>query len=112
MSGKDLRLKRFIASHDGRTVLFPLDHGVTCGPVPGLECLENAIRAGVLGGADGLVLHKGMLPYLEPVRERLPGRLHAPFRKHPARDLPFSQGARGDGRRSAPARSRRGFGCT
>ena len=46
---------------------------MTCGPVRGIERLEEPIRAGVLGGADGLVLHKGMLAHLEPVRERLPG---------------------------------------
>ncbi|MEN6487072.1 MAG: 2-amino-3,7-dideoxy-D-threo-hept-6-ulosonate synthase [Syntrophobacteraceae bacterium] len=73
MNGRELRLKRFIAPYDGRTVVFPLDHGVTCGPVHGLEYLENAVLAGVRGGADGLVLHKGMLACLRSVRERLPG---------------------------------------
>jgi len=73
MSGKTLRLKRFGAPSDGRMVILPLDHGVSCGPVPGLERMADVIRMGIKGGADGLVLHKGMMPCLEHVRERRPG---------------------------------------
>lgn len=73
MSGKTLRLKRFVAAPDGKMVILPLDHGVSCGPVPGLERMAGAVKMGIKGGADGLVLHKGMLSCLEPVRDRLPG---------------------------------------
>jgi fructose-bisphosphate aldolase, class I len=73
MNGKVLRLKRFTHSASGRIVIFPLDHGVSCGPIPGLEDMDRVIRLGVRGGADALVLHKGMLRFLEPIRERLPG---------------------------------------
>jgi predicted phospho-2-dehydro-3-deoxyheptonate aldolase len=73
MNGKILRLKRFTHSASGRIVIFPLDHGVSCGPIPGLENMDRVIRLGVRGGADALVLHKGMLRFLEPIRERLPG---------------------------------------
>lgn len=75
MSGKGLRLKRLLPSSDGRTVIFPLDHGVSCGPIPGLECIGEAIRLGSRGGADALVLHKGMLSYLDSVEGRIPGIL-------------------------------------
>jgi predicted phospho-2-dehydro-3-deoxyheptonate aldolase len=73
MNGKALRLKRLIAPQDGRMVILPMDHGVSCGPIPGLQRLEQAISVGIQGGADALVLHKGMLPYLEPVAQALPG---------------------------------------
>ena len=73
MSGKILRLKRFIAAHDGRIVILPLDHGLSCGPIPGLERMQQAISMGMRGGADALVLHKGMLRYLESLPGPLPG---------------------------------------
>lgn len=73
MSGKTLRLRRFIGPSDGRTVILPLDHGVSCGPVAGLERMAGVIRMGIKGGADGLVLHKGMMACLDPLRERHPG---------------------------------------
>ena len=73
MSGKTLRLKRFFAAHDGRIVILPLDHGLSCGPIPGLESMEQAIAMGMRGGADALVLHKGMLRYLESLPGPLPG---------------------------------------
>jgi fructose-bisphosphate aldolase, class I len=73
MSGKKLRLKRIISPVDGRTVIFPLDHGVTWGPLPGLERIEDAVENGIRGGADALVLHKGMLRCLESAVRPLPG---------------------------------------
>ena len=73
MGGKTLRLKRFRNSPNGRMVILPLDHGVSLGPIPGLEHPESAIRMGVLEGADALVLYKGMLGFLEGMRGRLPG---------------------------------------
>lgn len=73
MSGKTLRLKRFIAAHDGRIVILPLDHGLSCGPIPGLLRMEQAVAMGVRGGADALVLHKGMLRCLDSLPGPLPG---------------------------------------
>ena len=73
MGGRALRLKRFRNSPDGRIVILPLDHGVSLGPIPGLERPENVIRMGVREGADALVLYKGMLGFLEGLTENLPG---------------------------------------
>lgn len=73
MSGKILRLKRLGIEPGRRLLIFPLDHGVTCGPIPGLVRLESAIQMGVSGEVDALVLHKGMLRLLESVPSRLPG---------------------------------------
>lgn len=73
MGGKTLRLQRFFTRGDGRLVLFPLDHGVSCGPIRGLEDMAAVMRYGINSGADGLVLHKGMMAYLERLSGRLPG---------------------------------------
>jgi class I fructose-bisphosphate aldolase len=73
MNGKVLRLKRFMRSPSGRVVVFPLDHGVSCGLIPGLEDMDRVIRLGVTGGADAFVLHKGMMRFLEPMTGTLPG---------------------------------------
>ncbi len=73
MNGKVLRLKRFMGSPSGRIVVFPLDHGVSCGIIPGLEDMDRVIRLGVSGGANALVLHKGMMRFLEPMTGSLPG---------------------------------------
>ncbi len=72
MSGKGLRLKRILSPADGRAVILPLDHGVTLGPIPGIERIHATIEAGVRGGADALVLHKGMLRCLESTTGRMP----------------------------------------
>jgi len=58
---------------DGRSVVLPLDHGVTMGPIPGIERLEATIESGVRGGADALILHKGMLRCLHPANGQTPG---------------------------------------
>ncbi len=61
MSGKALRLKRFQTSPNGRIVILPLDHGVSLGPIPGLERPEAVVRMGVKEGANALVLYKGIV---------------------------------------------------
>ena len=41
-SGKKRRLKR-IFQNDNKTVIVPMDHGVTIGPVTGLVNMQNTI---------------------------------------------------------------------
>ncbi|NTW37398.1 MAG: hypothetical protein HGB17_15015 [Syntrophobacteraceae bacterium] len=72
MSGKILRLKRSGIQPDRRLVIFLLDHGVTCGPIHGLESPQRVIRMGAEGGVNALVLHKGMFAFLEPLEVDLP----------------------------------------
>jgi len=72
-TGRTLRLKRLVNPEDGRIVVLPLDHGVSCGPIPGLRQMDQAVRTGVAGGADAMVLHKGMFRYLDGLPHRLPG---------------------------------------
>lgn len=73
MGGKTLRMKRFRNSPSGRMVILPLDHGVSLGPIAGLECPEKTMRMGVREGADALVLYKGMLKFLTELDGQLPG---------------------------------------
>jgi class I fructose-bisphosphate aldolase len=72
-SGKILRLKRILNYRTGRIVVFPLDHGVTCGLVRGLEDMAKCLQYGIDGGADAVVLHKGMMRLLENTTGHLPG---------------------------------------
>lgn len=57
-AGKMKRLKRIMP--DGRTVIIPMDHGVTSGPVKGLENMQSIVNKLSGGGADAVVVHKGI----------------------------------------------------
>jgi predicted phospho-2-dehydro-3-deoxyheptonate aldolase len=57
--GKKRRLER-IFREDGKSVIVPMDHGITLGPVRGLVNMQEIIDKLVLGGTDGIVLHKGL----------------------------------------------------
>lgn len=72
-SGVKIRLRRILNPGTGRVVIFPLDHGVTCGPIRGIEDMKRCLQNGIDGGADAVVLHKGMLSLLESTKGRLPG---------------------------------------
>jgi len=58
-SGKKRRLKR-IFRDDGRTVIVPMDHGVTLGPVTGLVRMQEIIDQLLKGEVDAVVLHRGV----------------------------------------------------
>ena len=57
--GKTRRLRRIIRD-DGRTVIVPMDHGLTLGPVPGLENMQSTIDSLARGGVDAIIVHKGI----------------------------------------------------
>ncbi|MEW6618633.1 MAG: 2-amino-3,7-dideoxy-D-threo-hept-6-ulosonate synthase [bacterium] len=61
MIGKNIRLERIINRDSKRTVIIPMDHGVTMGPIPGLENMREAVGKIVEGGANAVILHKGMV---------------------------------------------------
>lgn len=63
MSGKAIRLKRLF-KHSDRLLVIPLDHGITIGPVKGLENMTQTIQKIAAGGADAVVLHKGFAEQL------------------------------------------------
>ncbi len=43
MVGKEIRLERIMNRNSGRTIIVPLDHGITLGPIPGLTDMSKAI---------------------------------------------------------------------
>lgn len=44
----------------GKTVIVPMDHGVSLGPVKGISTINDSIRKVGLGGATCIVVHKGI----------------------------------------------------
>jgi len=62
--GKRRRLRR-IFREDGRTVIIPMDHGVSIGPVKGLEDMSMLIGELAKGGVDAVVVHKGWARLLD-----------------------------------------------
>lgn len=58
-SGKTRRLRRFVRS-DSRTFIIAMDHGITVGPVQGLENMQETVKLVVKGGADAVLVHKGI----------------------------------------------------
>ncbi|MDQ1281636.1 MAG: fructose-bisphosphate aldolase, class [Thermoproteota archaeon] len=57
--GKERRLRRILGS-DGRTVMVPMDHGVSSGPLPGLVNMQETVARLADGGADAVIVHKGI----------------------------------------------------
>jgi predicted phospho-2-dehydro-3-deoxyheptonate aldolase len=61
MIGKAIRLERIINRNSQRTVIIPMDHGVTVGPIEGLADMRSAVSNVVRGGANAILMHKGMV---------------------------------------------------
>jgi len=61
MIGKRIRLERIIDRNSGRTVIIPMDHGITVGPVDGLADMRTTVGKVVAGGANAILMHKGMV---------------------------------------------------
>lgn len=57
--GKSRRLSR-IFREDKKTVIVPMDHGVTVGPVQGLKDMRSIINKLNIGGVDAILIHKGI----------------------------------------------------
>ena len=59
-SGKALRMERIMNRNTGKTVIVPMDHGVTVGPIEGLKDMSKAVDAVAEGGADAVIGHLGL----------------------------------------------------
>jgi len=59
MIGKKIRLERIIDRNTRRTVIVPLDHGMTVGPIPGLVQIAPPANLIAEGGANAAVVHRG-----------------------------------------------------
>jgi predicted phospho-2-dehydro-3-deoxyheptonate aldolase len=61
MIGKKIRLERIIDRNSGKTVIIPMDHGVTVGPIEGLSDMRATVSKIVAGGANAILMHKGVV---------------------------------------------------
>ncbi|MBU4429957.1 MAG: fructose-bisphosphate aldolase, partial [Verrucomicrobia bacterium] len=60
MQGKLIRLERLINRETRRTVIVPMDHGVTVGPIKGIENMRDMVEAVAAGGANAVLGHIGL----------------------------------------------------
>ncbi|SPD72179.1 2-amino-3,7-dideoxy-D-threo-hept-6-ulosonate synthase [uncultured Desulfobacterium sp.] len=61
MIGKYIRLERIINRETKRAVIVPMDHGVSVGPIPGITNMKEAMAQVAYGGANAVVVHKGIV---------------------------------------------------
>jgi fructose-bisphosphate aldolase/2-amino-3,7-dideoxy-D-threo-hept-6-ulosonate synthase len=61
MIGKEIRIERIMDRNTGKTVIIPMDHGFTLGQIDGLLDMTWIISQVSEGGANGIVLHKGLV---------------------------------------------------
>ncbi len=61
-TGKSVRMQRITSS--GKIVCIPMDHGVSVGPIKGLENPNEIIRKIERGGATSVLAHKGIFKSL------------------------------------------------
>ncbi len=59
--GKKIRIKRLLNRASGKTVIVPMDHGVSMGPIDGLIDIDKTVNMVISGGANATVVHKGIV---------------------------------------------------
>jgi predicted phospho-2-dehydro-3-deoxyheptonate aldolase len=59
LQGKTIRMERIINRSTGNSVIIPMDHGVTVGPIKGIRSVKAMADTVASGGADAAVVHKG-----------------------------------------------------
>ena len=59
--GKQIRLERIINRNTGKTVIVPMDHGISVGPIDGLVDMKETIQKVASGGANAILEHKGLV---------------------------------------------------
>ncbi len=59
--GKKIRKERIFNRNSKRTIIIPMDHGLTMGTINGLEDLAGMIDKVALGGANAVLMHSGMV---------------------------------------------------
>ncbi len=61
MIGKEIRIERIMDRNTGKTVIIPMDHGMTLGQIDGLLNMNETISDVSDGGANAIILHKGLV---------------------------------------------------
>ncbi|HMF32666.1 MAG TPA: class I fructose-bisphosphate aldolase family protein, partial [Candidatus Lokiarchaeia archaeon] len=60
MIGKAVRLERIMNRQTHKTVIIPMDHGLTVGTLPGLQNMAKIVDEVAEGGANAVIEHAGM----------------------------------------------------
>lgn len=63
MIGKQIRIERIMDRRTGKTVIVPMDHGVTLGPIKGLIDMGKTVDLVANGGANAVIGHIGLALY-------------------------------------------------
>ena len=63
MRGKDIRLERIMNRNTKKTIIVPMDHGVSNGPIAGLIDMAQAVNLVAEGGANAVIGHVGLALY-------------------------------------------------
>ncbi len=58
--GKGVRLERIFDRNTGRTIIVPMDHGVSVGAIYGLIDFKGTVNKVAEGGANAVLMHKGL----------------------------------------------------
>lgn len=59
--GKHIRMERIMDRNTGKTILVPLDHGVSVGPIEGIIDIKESVDRVAAGGANAIIEHKGVV---------------------------------------------------
>jgi len=62
-TGKQIRIERILDRNTGKTIIVPMDHGVTVGPIAGLTDLGRTVDSVASGGANAVIGHMGLPLY-------------------------------------------------
>ena len=62
-TGKAIRLERIMDRRTGRTVIVPMDHGMSLGPIKGLVDMSETVDRIAEGGANAVLGHIGLPLY-------------------------------------------------
>lgn len=68
--GTAFRLRRIADARSAKFVMIPMDHGVSNGPIQGLEEPAKAAAAAEKGGATSIIVHKGLARVVAPILQR------------------------------------------
>ena len=60
LTGKNIRMERFFNRNTGKSIIVPMDHGVSVGPIDGLRDMGAMVDAVAGGGANAVLGHMGL----------------------------------------------------
>ena len=79
--GKQVRLQRIFNRETGRAIIVPMDHGVSVGPIEGIENIHKTVSDMADGGADAVLMlprfrrRQGSWPHHPSFRFHIPVQL-------------------------------------